>query len=164
MSNHELDVTLIWAQNLMRHAAFLSQRMAGIDFGVKRDLAGLSEDEVLDAVRESGQSAQVAAQFRRLLFAMPIGSIIVTGSATGVPRRDRRWSMGRVVGGYQYRASNRYDRHIIEVEWSDGAHSEGEIADLIGVNPGGRRSTVTPLGTVDAAAFSAEASEDQPEG
>ena len=156
MSDREIDVTLVWSQDPVRHWGFLSQGMAGIDFGVSVDLTGKPEDEVASIVRQFDQSAQVAGQFKRLLFGTPIGSIIVTGAATGVSRRDRRWSIGRVVGGYQYRESNRNDRHTIKVGWFEGTYAEEEIAGLIGVNPGGRRSTVTPLGTVDASIFDAE--------
>ena len=149
MSDHESQVTLIWAHNPMRHWGFLRQGMAGIDFGVTADLTGKSEDEVALIVRQFDRSAQVGGQFKRLLFGTPISSIIVSGSATGVSRHDRKWSIGRVVGGYEYRGSNPNDRHTIKVNWFERTYSEDEIADLIGVNPGGRRSTVTPLGTVD---------------
>ena len=156
MSNHEADVTLIWAHNPMRHWNFLRQGMAGIDFGVNADLSGMSEEEVASIVRQFDQSPQVGGQFKRLLFGTPVGSIIVSGPATGVTRQDRKWTIGRVVGGYQYRASNPNDRHTIGVDWFDRTYSEDEIVDLIGVNPGGRRSTVTPLCTVDASIFDAE--------
>lgn len=157
MSNYKTDVTLIWAHNPMRHWGFLRQGMAGIDFGVTADLTGKPEDEVAAIVRQFDRSAQVGGQFKRLLFGTPIGSIIVSGSATGVSRRDRKWSVGRVVGGYEYQGSNPNDRHTIKVEWLERTYSEEEIGDLIGVNPGGRRSTVTPLGTVDNSTFEAEA-------
>ncbi len=156
MSDSKTDVTLVWSHDPVRHWGFLRQRMAGIDFGVTEDLTGKSDSEVTSIVRQFEQSAQVAGQFKRLLFGTPIGSIIVTGAATGVSRRDRKWSIGRVAGGYEYRESNRHDRHTIKVEWFERAYAEEEIADLIGVNPGGRRSTVTPLGTMDASTFDIE--------
>lgn len=156
MSNHETDVTLIWAHTPMRHLGFLRQGMAGIDFGITADLTGKPEDEVTRIVRQFERSAQVAGQFKRLLFGTPIGSIVVTGSATGVSRRDRKWSIGRVVGGYEYRESNPNDRHIIKVAWFERTYSEDELTELIEVNPGGRRSTVTPLGTLDGSIFDAE--------
>ena len=162
MSNHETDVTLVWAHNPMRHFGFLRQGMAGIDFGVNADLTGMSEVEVASMVRQFERSTQVAGQFKRLLFSTPVGSIIVTGSATGVSRHDRKWSIGRVVGGYQYRGSNPNDRHTIKVDWFERTYSEDEITDLIGVNPGGRRSTVTPLATVDPSIFDAETVRGQP--
>ncbi len=156
MCDRAIDVTLVWSQDPVRHWGFLRQGMAGIDFGVTEDLTGKSENEVVSIVRQYDQSAQVAGQFKRLLFGTPFGSIIVTGAATGVSRPDRKWSIGRVAGGYQYRESNRHDRHTIKVDWFQRAYTEDEIANLIGVNPGGRRSTVTPLGTVDASTFDVE--------
>ncbi len=156
MPDLESSITLIWAADPMRHWGFLRQGIAGIDFGVTTDLTGMSEDEVVSVVKQFDQSAQVAGQFRRLLFGTPIGSLVVTGAAAGVTRKDRKWSIGRVVGGYEFRDRNPNDRHTIKVEWSDQAHSPEEITRLIGTNPSGRRSTVTPLGTVYLAEPAAE--------
>ena len=148
MTDRASNVTLIWAQDLVRHAAFLRQEIAGIDFDVMTDLTGLSEDEIASAVQEFDRSPQVTAQFKRLVYGIPIGSFVVAGAATGVSRRDRRWSIGQVVGGYEFRLKNPNDRHTIKVEWFDQAYSETEITRLIGINPSGRRSTVTPLSAV----------------
>ena len=145
MTDRASNVTLIWAADLVRHAAFLRKGIAGIDFNVMTDLTGLSEDGIASAVQEFDRSPQVAAQFKRLAYGIPIGSFVVAGAATGVSRRDRRWSIGQVIGGYEFRHKNPNDRHTIKVEWVDQAYSETEITRLIGVNPSGRRSTVTPL-------------------
>ena len=147
MSDHESQVTLVWAADPMRHWGFLRQGIAGIDFGVTMDLTGMSEDEVVSAVKQFDQSAQVAGQFRRLLFGTPVGSLVVAGAAAGVTRSERKWSIGRVAGGYEFRGRNPNDRHTIKVEWSDRTYLQEDLARLIGTNPSGRRSTVTPLGT-----------------
>lgn len=151
MPDHESNVTLIWAADPMRHLGFLRQGIAGIDFGVTTDLTGMSEDEVVSVVKGFNQSAQVAGQFKRLLFGTPVGSLVVTGAAAGVTRSDRKWSVGRVAGGYEFRDRNPNDRHTIKVEWSDHRYSQEELTELIGINPSGRRSTITPLGVVDLA-------------
>ena len=150
MSHHEVAVTLIWAHDPPRQWRFLHESFAGIDFGVTTDLTGMSEGEVISAVKQFGRSAQVAGQFKRLLFGTPIGTVVVTASATSVTRNDRRWSIGRVVGSYEYRDKNPNDRHTIRVEWFRQTYMEGEMSELIGINPAGRRSAVTPLGVVDA--------------
>ncbi|CAI8007434.1 Uncharacterized protein Mb0965c [Geodia barretti] len=126
MTDQESNVTLIWAADLVRHSAFLRQEIAGIDFGVMTDLTGLSEDGIASAVQEFDRSAQVTAQFKRLVHGIPVGSFVVTGAAKGVSRRDRR------------------------VKWASQSYSEEELTRLIEVNPGGRRSTVTPLSVVYA--------------
>ena len=149
MSDHESQVTLVWAADPMRHWGFLRQGIAGIDFGVTTDLTGMSEDEVVEVVKQFDQSSQVAGQFRRLLFGTPIGSLVVTGAAARVTRSDRKWSIGRVAGGYEFRDRNPHDRHTIKIEWSDQTYSQEDLTRLIGTNPSGRRSTVTPLGTVE---------------
>ncbi len=150
MTDQESNVTLIWAADLVRHSAFLRQEIAGIDFGVMTDLTGLSEDGIASAVQEFDRSAQVTAQFKRLVHGIPVGSFVVTGAAKGVSRRDRRWSIGQVVSGYEFQRLNAYDRHTIRVKWASQSYSEEELTRLIEVNPGGRRSTVTPLSVVYA--------------
>lgn len=148
MTDQESNVTLIWAADLVRHAAFLHQKIVGIDFNVIKNLAEMSEDEIALTVSEFDQTPQVAAQFKRFVYGIPIGSFVVTGAAKGIGRQDRKWSIGQVVGGYEFRDQNRNDRHTIKVKWSGQSYSVEEITRLIGVNPSGRRSTVTPLGVV----------------
>ena len=156
MPDHESNVTLIWAADPMRHLGFLRQGIAGIDFGVTTDLTGMSEAEVVSVVKGFDQSTQVAGQFKRLLFSTPVGSLVVTGAAAGVTRSDRKWSIGRVTGGYEFRDRNPNDRHTIKVDWSDHTYSQEELTELIGINPSGRRSTITPLGAVVLAELAVE--------
>ena len=148
MADQESNVTLIWAHTPQRWLAFRQLGMAGIDFGVERDLSGMPEDEVAATLQESGLSSTVIGEFNRLLHRTEIGSYVVSSIPKSVGWTNRKWLIGAVVGGYQYRPNLRHDRHTIQVEWHSRDYTEDEITQKIGINPSGRRLAVNPLNTV----------------
>ncbi len=145
MTDQENNVTLIWAHTPQRWLAFRHIGMAGIDFGVKRDLSGMSEDDVAATLQELGLSSQVISEFNRLLHHTEIGSWIVSSIPKSEGWANRKWIIGKVVGGYQYRPNLHNDHHTIQVEWDIHDYTEDEITRMIGVNPSGRRLAVNPL-------------------
>lgn len=145
MADQENNVTLIWAHTPQRWLAFRQLGMAGIDFGVERDLSGMSENDVTAALQELGLSSTVISEFNRLIHRTEIGSWIVTSIPKGVGWANRKWIIGKVVGGYQYRPNLRHDRHTIQVKWDSRDYTEDEITGRIGVNPSGRRLAVQRL-------------------
>ena len=145
MADRQSNVTLVWAHTPQRWLAFRQLDMAGIDFGVECDLSGMSEDDVTATLQELGLSSTVINEFNRLLHHTEIGSWVVSSIPKSGGWANRKWIIGKVVGGYQYRPNLRYDRHTIQVEWDSHDYNEDEITGMIGVNPSGRRLAVNPL-------------------
>ena len=156
MAAQESNLTLIWAHTPQRWLAFRQLGMAGIDFGVERDLSGMSEDEVTATLREAGLSSTVIGEFNRLLHHTEIGSYVVSSIPKSVGWANRKWLIGAVVGGYQYRPNLRHDRHTIQVEWHSRDYTEDEITQKIGINPSGRRLAVNPLNAVYRPGYDSE--------
>ena len=148
MPDESHNMTQIWAHSPQRYLAFLNERVAGIDFGVQRDLAGMPKDEVSTALKGLGMTNAVIAEFNRLIHEVPLGSYVVTSIPKAFGWADRKWSIGRVTGGYRYRPDIVHDRHTIQVDWFAERYSDDEIVEEIGVNPSGRRSAVNALGIV----------------
>ena len=145
MAEQESNVTLIWAHSPQRWLAFRQLGIAGIDFGVERDLSGMPEDEVVATLQELELSSTVIGEFNRLLHHTEIGSYVVSSIPKSVGWANRKWLIGAVVGGYQYRPNLRHDRHTIQVEWHSRDYTEDEITELLGVDPSGRRLAINPL-------------------
>lgn len=148
MATESQNVTQIWAHSPQRYLAFLNERVAGIDFGVERDLAGMSKDEVSAALTDLGMTTAVISEFNRLIHEVPLGSYVVSSIPKALGWADRKWSIGRVTGGYRYRPDIVHDRHTIQVEWFAQRYSDDEIIEEIGVDPSGRRLAVNALGIV----------------
>ena len=67
MADQRSNVTLVWAHTPQRWLAFRHYHMAGIDFGVERDLSGMPEDEVAATLQELELSSTVISEFNRLI-------------------------------------------------------------------------------------------------
>ena len=148
MTDRQSNVTLIWAHTPQRWLAFRQLGMAGIDFGVERDLSGMPEDEVVATLQELELSSTVIGEFNRLLHRTEIGSYVVSSIPKSGGWTNRKWLIGEVVGGYQYRPNLRHDRHTIQVKWGSREYTEDEITELLGVDPSRRRLAINPLNTV----------------
>ena len=148
MPTRESNVTLIWAHSLQRYAVFLRERIAGIDFGVRRDLTGMSENEVRATLKDLGLTTLVSSEFNRLIHRMPVGSYVVTTVPKGLGWEDRKWSVGQVTGGYAFRPEIPHDRHTIQVRWFDERYTDDGIIKEIGTDPSGRRLAVNSLDVV----------------
>ncbi len=145
MADQQSNVTLIWAHSPQRWLAFRQLGLAGIDFNVERDLSGMPEDEVSATLQELKLSATVIGEFNRLIHHTEIGSWVVSSVPKSAGWANRKWLIGKVTGGYQFRPNLRHDRHTIPVEWQSRDYTEDEITRMIGVNPSGRRLAVNPL-------------------
>ena len=142
LTDQQSNVTLIWAHTPQRWLAFRQLGMAGIDFGVERDLSGMPEGEVAATLQELGLSSTVIGEFNRLLHHTEIGSYVVSS----IPGwTNRKWLIGEVVGGYQYRPNLRHDCHTVQVKWGNREYAEDEITELLGVDPSRRRLAVNRL-------------------
>ena len=148
MSDQQSNVTLIWAHTPQRWLAFRQLGMAGIDFGVERDLSGMPEDEVAAMLQELGLSSQVISEFNRLLHDTEIGSYVVSSIPKSGGWANRKWLIGEVAGGYRYRPNLPHDRHTIQVKWGSREYTEDEITELLGVDPSRRRLAVNRLNVV----------------
>ena len=148
MANQQSNVTLVWAHTPQRWLAFRQLGMVGIDFGVERDLSGMSEDDVTVTLQELGMSSTVIGEFNRLIHRTEIGSWVVSSIPKSGGWENRKWIIGRVVGGYQYRPNLRHDHHTIQVEWDRHDYTEEDITRMIGVNPSGLRLAVNPINVV----------------
>ncbi len=145
MTENSHNVTQIWAHSPQRYWAFLREGFVGIDFGVTRDMTGMSKAEVSAALKDLGKTATVIAEFNRLIHDVPVGSFVVTSIPKEFGWADRKWSVGQVAGGYRYRPDIEHDRHTIQVEWFPQRYSDSEIVEEIGIDPSGRRLAVNPL-------------------
>ena len=148
MADQQRNVTLIWAHTPQRWLAFRQLGMAGIDFGVERDLSGMLEGEVAATLQELELSSTVIGEVNRLLHRTEIGSYVVSSIPKSGGWANRKWLIGEVVGGYQYRPNLRHDRHTIQVKWGSRDYTEEEITELLGVDPSRRRLAINPLNAV----------------
>ena len=136
MADLESNVTLIWAHTPQRWLAFRQLGMAGIDFGVDPDLSSMPEDEVVTTLQELELSLQVISEFNRLLHHTKTDSWVVSSVPKSAGWANRKWIIGKVVGGYRYRPNLRHDRHTIQVEWGSRDYTEDEITGMRGQSVG----------------------------
>ena len=145
MADKQSNVTLVWAHTPQRYIAFRNLHMAGIDFGVREDLAGMCPDEIAETLTRQGLSKQVIGEFKLLMSGIPVGSFIVSSIPNFRDPQSRPWLIGEVIGGYKYRSDLSDDPHTIQVQWCEQQFTLDEIVEKIGVNPSGRRLAVQRL-------------------